>query len=145
MIMVGGLSKLFHLSDPLVGFLGTFFSGISRIFYVSNATDSLQICQFNDQFHLQTAATTSTMLYVARTIDMFVSVRALTLKSIISVFVDSTELGRIFSIIGIIEAFAKFVFVSVYSLIYKYTLESLPSAFYICSFFCLVVVAVMFG
>ncbi|KAG4076448.1 hypothetical protein HA402_005891 [Bradysia odoriphaga] len=125
MIMVGGLSKLFHLSDPLVGFLATTFSSISRLFY--------------------TAAATSTMLYVARTIDMFVSVRALTLKSIISVFVDSTELGRIFSIIGIIEAFAKFVFVSVYSLIYQHTLETLPSAFYICSFVCLVVVAVIYA
>ncbi|KAJ6636395.1 Proton-coupled folate transporter [Pseudolycoriella hygida] len=124
-LMVGGLSKLFHLSDPLVGFLGTLFSGASRIFYA--------------------AATTSFMLYVARTVDMFVSVRALTLKSIISIYVDSTELGRIFSIIGIIEAFAKFVYVSVYSLIYQYTLESLPSAFYICSLFCLVIVAIMFA
>lgn len=125
MIMVGGLSKLFHLTDPLVGFLATAFSAVSRLFY--------------------TAASTSTMLYVARTIDMFVSVRALTLKSIISVFVDSTELGRIFSIIGIIEAFAKFVFVSVYSLIYQYTLETLPSAFYLCTFVCLVVVAVIYS
>lgn len=35
MIMVGGLSKLYHLSDPLVGFVGTVFSSISRIVYVS--------------------------------------------------------------------------------------------------------------
>lgn len=34
MIMVGGLSKLFHLSDALVGFLGTFCSAIARIVYV---------------------------------------------------------------------------------------------------------------
>lgn len=38
--------------------------------------------------------TTSTMLYVARTVDMFVSVRALTLKSIISTFVFAEELGK---------------------------------------------------
>lgn len=37
MIMVGGLSKLFHLSDALVGFLGTFCSAIARIVYVSEA------------------------------------------------------------------------------------------------------------
>lgn len=54
-------------------------------------------------------------------------------------------LGRIFSIIGIIEAFAKFVFVSTYSLIYKSTLETWPSAFYVCSFLCLVVTAMLFG
>lgn len=35
MIMVGGLSKLFHFSDPLVGFVATTFSSISRILYVS--------------------------------------------------------------------------------------------------------------
>lgn len=35
--MVGGLSKLFGLTDPMVGFLGTFFSSISRLFYVSGS------------------------------------------------------------------------------------------------------------
>lgn len=35
MIMVGGLSKLFHLSDPLVGFLATSFSAASKVVYVS--------------------------------------------------------------------------------------------------------------
>lgn len=34
-IMVGGLSKLFHISDAIVGFLGTACSAVSRIFYVS--------------------------------------------------------------------------------------------------------------
>lgn len=37
------------------------------------------------------------MLYVARTVDMFVSVRALTLKSIISTYVDTAELGKKYS------------------------------------------------
>lgn len=125
MVMVLVLSKVFHLSDPLVGFVATVFSAVSRLVYA--AVKSVKT------------------LYIARTVDMFVSVRALTLKSIISVFVDSTELGRIFSIIGIIEAFAKFVFVSVYSLLYQYTLETLPSAFYLCSFFCLLIVAVTYS
>jgi len=124
MVMVGGLSKLFKLSDPLVGFLGTFCSCISRIVYA--------------------LATTGTMLYVARTIDMFISVRALTIKSVLSTFVDPEELGRIFSIIGIIEAFGKFVFVSIYSIIYEETLETWPSAFYMCSFVCLLVTAFLF-
>lgn len=34
------------------------------------------------------------MMYIARTADMFVSVRALTLKSIISTFVETAELGK---------------------------------------------------
>lgn len=107
------------------------------------------------------------MMYAARTVDMFVSVRAVTLKSIISSCVDGAELGngaiahrcdartksglssqkktgRIFSIIGIIEAFGKFVFVSTYSLIYKNTLETWPSAFYVASFLCLALTTVLF-
>lgn len=43
MIMVGGLSKLFHLSDSLVGFMGTFCSAVSRIFYVSVGPPKLDI------------------------------------------------------------------------------------------------------
>lgn len=34
-------------------------------------------------------------MYVARTLDMFVSVRALTIKSTISTFVESEELGML--------------------------------------------------
>lgn len=92
----------------------------------------------------QASATSAATMYAARTVDMFVSVRAVTLKSIISTFVDSAELGRIFSIIGIIEAFGKFVFVSTYSIVYKNTLDSWPSAFYMISFLCLAVTTILF-
>lgn len=44
MLMVGGLSKLFKLSDPLVGFLGTFCSSIARIVYV---------CVFSQMLHFK--------------------------------------------------------------------------------------------
>lgn len=62
-----------------------------------NLTISLKCFSLNLK-KIQAAATTPAMLYRARTIDMFVSVRALTLKSIISVFVDSTELGLSFHV-----------------------------------------------
>lgn len=35
------------------------------------------------------------MLYVARTLDMFIGVRALTIKSTISTFVETAELGKL--------------------------------------------------
>lgn len=35
MFMIGGLSKLFHLTDPLVGLLGTVFSSASKVMNVS--------------------------------------------------------------------------------------------------------------
>lgn len=53
------------------------------------------------------------MMYVARTFDASISFRALVLRSILSKYVLVEELGRSFSIIAIIEAFGKFVFVSI--------------------------------
>lgn len=84
------------------------------------------------------------MLYVARTFDAFISIRALVLKSILSKFVEADELGRSFSIIAIVEALAKFVFVFLYSVIYETTLESWLGAFYFASLIFLVITAILF-
>lgn len=90
-------------------------------------------------------ATTTAMMYFARTFDAFISIRALVIKSILSKIVATDELGRLFCIIGIIEAFGKFVFVSVYSLIYSNTLDTWPAAFYFFSFIFLVITALLFA
>lgn len=42
----------------------------------------------------KSAATTGTDMYVARSLDMFVSVRGLTIKSTLSTFVEIEELGK---------------------------------------------------
>lgn len=89
-------------------------------------------------------ATTLTMMYIARTFDAFISIRALVIKSILSKYVNSDELGRSFSIIAIVEALGKFVFVSMYSIVYEQTLDSWPAAFYILSLIFLVITAVLF-
>lgn len=94
---------------------------------------------------MQCMATTTTMMYVARTFDAFISIRALVIKSALSKLVEADELGRLFSIVGIIEAIAKFVFVSAYSLIYKNTLDTWPAAFYFVSFIFLVITAILFA
>lgn len=84
------------------------------------------------------------MMYVARTFDAFISIRALVLKSILSKYVESDELGRSFSIIAIVEAIGKLVFVSLYSIVYENTLETWPAAFYFASFIFLVMTAILF-
>lgn len=99
---------------------------------------------FDNNLFTQCMATTSVLMYIARTFDAFISIRALVIKSILSKLVDSDELGRLFSIIAIIEAFGKFVFVSIYSLIYEHTLDTWPSAFYFLSFIFLVLTALLF-
>lgn len=89
-------------------------------------------------------ATTITMMYVAQTFDAFTSVRALVIRSIISKLVDPDELGRSFSMIAIIEAFDRFVFLSFYSIIYERTLETWPGAIFFVSFIILSITACLF-
>lgn len=84
------------------------------------------------------------MMYIARTFDAFISIRALVIKSILSKYVNADELGRSFSIIAIIEAIGKFVFVSLYSFVYENTLESWPAGFYFVSFIFLAITAILF-
>lgn len=38
-------------------------------------------------------ATTTTMMYVARSLDMFMQIRAVSIKSVLSTVVSETELG----------------------------------------------------
>lgn len=88
--------------------------------------------------------TTSVMIYVGRVFDAFVTIRGLVVRSVLSKFVDPDELGRSFSIIGIIEAIGKFIFVFVYSTIYENTLETWPGAFYLATFIAMIATIILF-
>lgn len=145
-VMITLFSKLLKFSDAFLGIIGTTLSCVSRILYVS-WTQSGSACSAPVIWSImifQATATTAFMLYVARTFDAFISIRALVLKSILSKFVDADELGRSFSIIAIVEALAKFIFVFWYSVIYEYTLETWLGAFYFASLVFLVITAVLF-
>lgn len=103
------------------------------------------------------------MLYVAKTLDMFGGLRSLVVRSIISTVVDNSEiggfpdepnsqpphykldsnLGKIYSVMGVIENLSKFIFVPAYTNIYKYTVDSFPNAYFICSFAIITVVTVL--
>lgn len=113
------------------------------------------------------------MYYIARTADMFISIRVLTLKSIISSIVHSDEIGKnsysstifpfflrdkfssinvrlfnfigkVFSLMGILESVGRLIFVPVYATIYERTLSTWAGSFYIFSFFVLSFAAVLF-
>lgn len=62
---------------------------------------------------------------------MFIGTRPIAMKSIISRFVEADELGRVYSILGILDAFAGFIIPTIYSVIYLNTVESFPGAFYL--------------
>lgn len=95
-------------------------------------------------FCSQANAVSTLWMYAARLCDMFVSVRVLTLKSITSVVVESDEIGKVFSIMGILESLGRSFFVPVYAIIYERTLATWPSAFYVFSFVILVLAAILY-
>ncbi|KAJ6641756.1 hypothetical protein Bhyg_06697 [Pseudolycoriella hygida] len=103
----------------------------------------LVICMQNLTLEKITVTTTF-MLYVAKTFDMFGGLRSLVVRSIISTVVDITEIGKIYSVVGVLENLGKFIFVPVYTNIYKYTVDTFPNAYFICSFVVIIIVTVLF-
>ncbi len=101
------------------------------------------------------------MLYVAKTLDMFEGIISLVARSIIATVADSTEigkitsvrhqnfqtdvfdLGKIYSVMGVLENLSKFIFVPIYTNIYKYTVDTFPNAYFICSFVVITIVSIL--
>lgn len=84
------------------------------------------------------------MFYVGTTIDIFVSTKAIAIKSIISKSIASDELGKMFSVLGIIESVVQFIFPSLYSFVYNFTVESFIGAIYFLSEFFFTLTLIMF-
>lgn len=73
------------------------------------------------------------MFYIGTSFDLFISTKAIAIKSMISKKVEPQELGKIFSVLGILESLNGFVFPSLYSFIYLNTVENFIGAFYFLS------------
>lgn len=84
------------------------------------------------------------MFYTGTTIDLFVSCKAVAIKSIISKAIPATELGKIFSVLGIIDSIDAFIFPSIYSFVYLHTVETFIGAFYFLSEFFFLLTLIMF-
>lgn len=84
------------------------------------------------------------MFYTGTTIDLFVSTKAVAIKSIISKTIPASELGKIFSVLGIIDSIDAFIFPSLYSFVYLHTVETFIGAFYFLSEFFFVLTLIMF-
>ncbi|CRL04803.1 CLUMA_CG017857, isoform A [Clunio marinus] len=116
--------KLLGISDPMIGIISTIFTLISKPIYAF--------------------ATTTLMFYTGTTVDLFLSTKAVAIKSIISKIIPSTELGRMFSVLGIIESVDTFIFPSIYSFVYLKTVEIFLGAIYFLSEFFFVLTLLMF-
>lgn len=84
------------------------------------------------------------MFYTGTTIDLFVSTKAVAIKSIISKTIPASELGKIFSVLGIIDSIDAFIFPSLYSFVYLHTVETFIGAFYFLSEFFFILTLIMF-
>lgn len=84
------------------------------------------------------------MFYAGTTIDLFVSTKAIAIKSILSKIIATDELGRMFSFLGVIESGVTFVFPTLYSFVYLATVETFIGAIYFLSEFFFLVTLIMF-
>lgn len=72
------------------------------------------------------------------------STKAIAIKSIISKTIPATELGRMFSVLGIIDSIDAFIFPSLYSFVYLKTVETFIGAIYFVSEFFFTLTLIMF-
>ncbi|XP_030242147.1 uncharacterized protein LOC108649618 [Drosophila navojoa] len=105
------LSKLLKLSDPSIGIISALAVVCSRVMFA--------------------LATDTTSFYVASVVNMFVSLRGITIKSIGSSIVEGDDQSKMYSIFGIIEPMVLIIFPPIYSLIYKNTVDTFPGAFFL--------------
>ncbi|SPP83069.1 uncharacterized protein LOC117585782 [Drosophila guanche] len=105
------LSKLLKVSDSMIGMLSALSIVCSRVLFAF--------------------ASTTSSFYVAGVVDMFVSLRVIAIKTIGSSIVDGDELSKMYSIFGISEPIAQFIFPPIFSEIYKRTVDSFPGAIFL--------------
>uniref|UniRef100_A0A1B0CNX0 uridine/cytidine kinase n=1 Tax=Lutzomyia longipalpis TaxID=7200 RepID=A0A1B0CNX0_LUTLO len=110
-IMISFVSKYLKCSDPLIGVISSIGTVISK-----------PILAF---------AATGAVYYAGTIIDLFLGCRPIALKSIISTFVEANEIGRVYSILGIMESLVQFIFPAMYSAVYINTLENFVGAIYL--------------
>ena len=84
------------------------------------------------------------MFYLGTTVDLFVSTKSVAIKSIISKIIPEVELGRIFSVLGIIDSIDAFIFPSLYSFVYLKTVDVFVGAIYFLSEFFFTLTLIMF-
>ncbi|KAJ6643888.1 Proton-coupled folate transporter [Pseudolycoriella hygida] len=122
-LMLVVMSKYLKMSDTILAIISSSFTALSKLICIT--------------------VTTTFMLYVAKTFDIFYGIPSLTVRSIVSTVVDNTEIGKIYSMMGVLENISQFIFVPIYTNIYKYTVDFFPNAYFICSFVVITFVSIL--
>lgn len=84
------------------------------------------------------------MFYFGTTVDIFLSTKAIAIKAIISKVIATDELGKVFSVLGILETIANVIFPPLYSFVYNQTVGSFLGAIYFLSEFLFLLTLVLF-
>uniref|UniRef100_A0A1A9WT06 Major facilitator superfamily (MFS) profile domain-containing protein n=1 Tax=Glossina brevipalpis TaxID=37001 RepID=A0A1A9WT06_9MUSC len=106
-------SKLCKFSDALLGIISAITTALSRVLFAF-AKDSITF-------------------YAGGVADMFVSLRAIAIKTIGSSIVQEGELSKMFSIFGICQPIVQIIFTPIYSYIYESTVNTFPGTFFLFS------------
>lgn len=107
------LSKFFKISDPIIGLIASITTILSRLFFAF--------------------AKSSITYYIGGALSLFESMRVIPIKSISSSLVDPEEIGRLFSLMSLLDSFGGFFFPPLYSYVYISNLRRFPGAIYILS------------
>uniref|UniRef100_A0A336LQC0 CSON010152 protein n=1 Tax=Culicoides sonorensis TaxID=179676 RepID=A0A336LQC0_CULSO len=89
-------------------------------------------------------STSTSTIYYAVVIDLFGHARYIAIKSMISKIVETEELGRVYSILGVMDNLDILILAPIYSVIYYKTIDFLPGAIFLFSEIFLVGALILF-
>uniref|UniRef100_A0A336KPQ4 CSON013923 protein n=1 Tax=Culicoides sonorensis TaxID=179676 RepID=A0A336KPQ4_CULSO len=124
LIVTGIFVNLFKLADPLLVIIAVICRLISRLMYA-----------FTKDF---------AMIYLAGGIDMFNSAPAVAIRSVLSKIVAVDELGRLYTVMSVLETLISPLSVKAYVKIFQDYLETKPGTFYFLTVGLLAVVILLF-
>lgn len=123
-IVTGFFVNYLKLVDPILIIISIACRLISRVLY--------------------TFAKGFVMIYLAGAVDMFNSAPSIAMRSLISKVVATDELGRVYSVMSIIETAIQPVAIIAYSQIYGDTIQTFPATFFFLTIGLLVIVLLIF-
>lgn len=124
LVVTGVFVNTLKLSDPLLVIIAVFCRLISRILYSF----------FNN----------TNTIYLAGGIDMFNSAPVVAIRSVLSKIVKVDELGRLYTVMSVLETLINPLAIKVYVQVFTETLETAPESFYFLSIVLLAIVIVLF-
>lgn len=124
LIVTGFFVNMLKLGDPILVIIAVICRLISRVLYA-----------FSKDF---------VIIYLAGGIDMFNSAPAVAIRSVLSKIVAVDELGRLYTVMSVLETVISPLAIKAYVQIFTDSLQTFPGAFYFLTVALLAVVILLF-